>query len=113
MPINLYVTIPLGSSLEGISYGPGSLGNLVGNVVGFAITLGAVFTLLWMLWAALRWVTAGGGDKAKVESARDRLTQSIVGFAILMAVWAIWLLITNKFFGLDLTGYRLDNWLVT
>ncbi len=98
-----YITIPLGPSLTQIAYGPGSLGDLVGNTVGFAITLGAVFALLWLIWGAIAWIT-GGGDKAQVEAARDRITQALIGFAIVMASWAIWFLVTNRFFGLNLTS---------
>ena len=99
----MYVTIPLGTSLTGISYGIGSLGNLIGNVVGFGITLGAVFTLLWLLLGGISWITSSG-DKAKLEQARDQITQAIVGLAIVMSVWGLWFLITHRFFGLNLTG---------
>ena len=99
----LYVTIPLRGSLTQIAYGPGSLGTLIGNVVGFAIVIGAVLTLLWLVLGGIEWITAGG-DKSKVEQARDRITQALIGFVIVMASWAIWSLVTRNFFGLDLTS---------
>ena len=97
------VSIPLGASLTQIAYGPGSLGTLIGNVVGFGITIAAVFTLIWLLLGGIQWITSSG-DKAKVEEARDRITQAIVGLAIVMSVWGLWFLITSRFFGLNLTG---------
>lgn len=99
----LYVNIPLAPSLTNFAYGPGSLGNLIGNVVGFGIIIGALFTLIWLLLGGIAWVTSSG-DKAKVEQARDQITQSLIGLAIVMSVWAIWTLITSRFFGLNLGG---------
>ena len=99
----LYVTIPLGTSLTDIAYGMGSLGDLIGNVAGFGIVLGAVFCLLWLLLGGISWITSSG-DKAKLEQARDQITQALVGLAIVMSVWGLWLLITQRFFGLTLAG---------
>lgn len=98
-----YVTIPLGPAVSDLPYGLGSLGDLIGNTVGLGITLGAVFALLWLLLGGITWITASG-DKAKVEQARDRITQALIGFVIVMSVWAIWLLVTHRFFGLNLSG---------
>ena len=99
----LYVSIPLGPALSGLPYGLGSLGDLIGNTVGFGIVIGAVFALIWLLTGGLTWITSSG-DKAKVEEARDRITQAIIGLAIVMSVWAIWTLVTSRFFGLNLSG---------
>lgn len=99
----IYVTIPLGPAVSGFPYGLGSLGNLIGNTVGFGIIIGAVFALLWLLLGGITWITSSG-DKAKLEEARDRITQSLIGLALVMATWAIWTLVTSRFFGLNLSG---------
>ena len=97
-----YVTIPLGPSLSGIAYGPGTLGTLISNTVGLGITIGSVFALLWLLWGGISWITSSG-DKTQLEAARDRIVQALIGFTVVMSVWAIWILLTRNFFGLRLT----------
>lgn len=99
----MYVSIPLGSAISDLPYGIGSLGDLIGNTVGFGIVIGAVFALIWLLLGGITWITSSG-DKAKLEEARDRITQAIIGLAIVMSVWAIWTLVTSRFFGLNLSG---------
>ena len=99
----LYVSIPLGPSLSGIAYGPGTLGTLISNTVGLGITIGSVFALLWLLWGGISWITSSG-DKTQLEAARDRIVQALIGFAVVMSVWAIWILLTRNFFGLNLSG---------
>ena len=104
----MYVTIPLGPALSDLPYGLGSLGDLIGNTVGFGIVIGAILALIWLLLGGITWITSSG-DKAKLEEARDRITQAIVGLAIVMSVWAIWTLVTSRFFGLNLGGSGISG----
>lgn len=52
------------------------------------IMLGGLATLLMLLWGALDWITAGG-DEGKIKSARQKITQSIIGITILAGSVAI------------------------
>lgn len=64
------------------------------------IIVGGLAFILYFLWGGLQWITAGG-DKSKIEEARGKITQGLVGLAILAASFVI-----VKFFqtaiGLDL-----------
>src|SRR3989344_8415095 len=71
----MYVTIPLGPAISDLPYGLGSLGDLIGNTVGFGIVIGAILALIWLLLGGITWITSSG-DKAKLEEARDRITQA-------------------------------------
>ena len=54
-------------------------------VKGFFVVAG-IAALVMLLWGALAWVLSGG-DKEKVEAARDRMTAAIIGvFMILVAL---------------------------
>ena len=53
-----------------------------------AIIVGAILLIMYLLWGAISWITAGG-DKAKVEGARNQITHAIVGFAILAGTVAL------------------------
>lgn len=60
-------------------------------VKGFFVIAGLA-ALVMLLWGALAWVLSGG-DKEKVEGARERITSAIIGvFMILVALAVIWTL---------------------
>ncbi len=61
-------------------------------------TVGAIMVLIYFLWGALEWITAGG-DSGKIEKARNRITQSMLGLLILVSSFVIIGFISNLFFG--------------
>ncbi len=52
------------------------------------ILVGGLAFILFFLWGGLEWITAGG-DKAKIETARAKITQGLLGLAILAASYVI------------------------
>ena len=64
------------------------------------ISVGGLMVLIYFLWGGIEWITAGG-DTAKVQKARDRITQSIIGLVILVASFVIIGFISELFFGSD------------
>lgn len=52
------------------------------------ILVGGLAFLLFFLWGGLQWILAGG-DKGKIEEARGKITQGLVGLAILAASYVI------------------------
>ena len=52
------------------------------------IVLGGLAALVFMLLGAFDWVTAGG-DEGKIKSARQKITQSIIGLALLASTIAL------------------------
>jgi hypothetical protein len=79
-----------------------SLGNLVSNLWGVAFSIGAIAAFLFMGLGAITWIT-GGGEKAKVEEAKERITQGMVGLGILAVSYAVALLV-QQFLGLNVFG---------
>ena len=64
------------------------------------IIVGGLAFLLYFLWGGLNWIMAGG-DKGKLEEARGKITQGLVGLALLAASYVIVLFLESAF-GLDL-----------
>lgn len=62
------------------------------------MSVGALLVLVYFLWAAIEWITAGG-DSGKVGKARDKITQSILGLIILVSSTLIIGFISRLFFG--------------
>ncbi len=61
-----------------------------------SIVIGGLLLIMYLLWGALSWITAGG-DKARVEQARTQITHAIVGFAILAGTVALVTFIGSAF----------------
>src|SRR3989344_9075786 len=64
--------------------------------------VGGLALLLYMALGGINWITAGG-DKSKVEDAKNKLTSAAVGMAILVAVIAVAAFLSEVF------GYDLLN----
>jgi len=77
-----------------------ALSNIISSFVPLAITLAAVALFLYLIWGGYNWLTAGG-DKAKVEDARNRITNALIGLTIVASAFAIFSLI-DHFFGINL-----------
>lgn len=91
----------LGGS-DGADYTTGgkALGGLISGVVGALFIAGFLLAFLTLLMGGLNWITAGG-DKTKLEGARNQITNAIVGIIIVSASYAITALLAN-FFGWEL-----------
>lgn len=87
-----------GFTYPDLNPGGTALGTIVSNGVQAIIVLSGVAVLLYLIWGGFNWLTAGG-DKAQVESARNRITNALVGMAIIASVWVIYGLVDN-FFGI-------------
>ena len=65
-----------------------------------ALTLGGLAAVMYMLLGSLDWILAAG-DKGKIEEARKKITQSIIGLAVLFSVGAI-TVVVGEVLGLNL-----------
>lgn len=52
------------------------------------ILVGGLAFLLYFLLGGLEWITAGG-EKGKIDEARNKITQGLIGLAILAASYVI------------------------
>ncbi|MBQ6449751.1 hypothetical protein IJJ08_02510, partial [bacterium] len=68
------------------------------TVITLIIVVAALLTLFYLVMGAIAWITSGG-DKGKVEEARNKITAAVIGLLILAAVWAIFNLVLTIAFG--------------
>jgi hypothetical protein len=80
---------PLATVLHGIS-----------SIIGIMTILGAIWFIFQVIIGGIGWISAGG-DKNKLQQARDRITNSLIGLIIVVAAWAI-LALVGIFFGWDI-----------
>ena len=64
------------------------------------IIVGGLAFLLYFLWGGLQWILAGG-DKGKIEEARGKITQGLIGLTVLAASYVI-IKFLQSAIGLDL-----------
>lgn len=72
----------------------------ISSIIGFLTISGTVWFMFQLLIGGISWVSSGG-DKAKIESSRDRITHAFIGLTIVVASWGIIALI-GQFLGFDL-----------
>ncbi len=65
-----------------------SIGSIVSFIVGFLLTVAVLMALLYIVIGAFQWITSGG-DKAKVESARNHIISAVIGLIIIALSFVI------------------------
>lgn len=63
-----------------------------------SINLGALAVIVYFIWGAVEWITAGS-DSKKTENARSRMSNAIIGLVILVSSFTILSFISKIFFG--------------
>jgi len=72
---------------------------LVFRMVDAAIIGAGILLLVYLVFGGIEWLTSGG-DKAKIESARAKITNALIGVAIIAAAYAVWIIVLT-FFGIN------------
>jgi hypothetical protein len=80
-----------------------TFGDFVSSILQGAMVVAALLLLLFLIWAAIDWITAGG-DSGKIEKARQKITQSIIGIIVLASVVALFTLVQN-FLGIKIFNF--------
>ena len=81
--------------------GGSSLGLLIARLYRISVVVGGISLLLFMAWGGINWITAGG-DQQKAEQARSRITNAVIGMAVLVGVLAVAELLSEGLFGFDI-----------
>lgn len=95
-----------GSGNSGV-VGANILGRYIAILIVTSISLGGLAVLLYLVLASIQWITAGG-DSGKIDKAKTRITQALVGLAILFSVTAIVTFI-GPVFGIDILQLEFVN----
>lgn len=76
------------------------LGSFVSKGFSAIILVAGLATFGYLIYGGFTWITSGG-DKGKLEDARSKITNGIIGLAIVASAWAVYLLL-DYFFGIGL-----------
>ncbi|PIZ46179.1 hypothetical protein COY32_03815 [candidate division WWE3 bacterium CG_4_10_14_0_2_um_filter_41_14] len=72
----------------------GSFGNLLNSFITWAIAIGALATLAFILMGGFSYVTAQD-DAEKAEGARKTITNGVIGLIIIASAFIIWKLVVS------------------
>lgn len=65
-----------------------SVGDVGTLALGIIFSLGAIFTLIFIVIGGIKFITSGG-DPAKVASARSSITYAVIGMVLLILAFVI------------------------
>lgn len=71
-----------------------SVAAVINSVMNLVMLIAALLVLLYLIWGAFDWLTSGG-DKGKIDSARQKITAAIIGLIILSASYAMTILVVR------------------
>ncbi len=83
------------------------VGSIIQSAVTIILIIAVVIALFFLIWGGVRWITSGG-DKGKVEGARNTIVAAIIGLIIAFLAYFI-LQVVLGFFGLSLTTLELPK----
>lgn len=76
-------------------------GNILSNVIRIMYAVGGMSVLLFVVWGAMDWITAGG-DKEKIAGARRKIVNAFIGLTLL-ALSAFIVSLFGQIVGIDPT----------
>jgi ABC-type dipeptide/oligopeptide/nickel transport system permease subunit len=81
----------------------GGFGTWVSSLMRVVMLAGVLVAFVFLILGAIEWITSGG-DKGKVESARGKITNAVIGLIVLAAVTAI-LALVQDFLGVSFINF--------
>ena len=83
------------------------LGKLMSNALALLFFAAGLLSFVFIVIGGIQWITAGGDAKA-AGAARDRITAAVVGLLVVVAAFAI-TLILGQLFGINLFHFVFPN----
>jgi hypothetical protein len=86
---------------QGLAYSQANgFGVFLSRIFRILMVVGLLSVLIFFLWGAFDWISAGG-EKGKIDSARNKITGAIIGLIVLAATVALFALM-QKFLGVQI-----------
>lgn len=73
-----------------------SLASNLGLIVNVILSLLGVMFVILIIFAGVKWMTAGGNEK-QIEEAQKKISNTVIGLLIVIAAYSIWTLIDRYF----------------
>jgi hypothetical protein len=76
--------------------------NLVSNILNLVFVIAVIIALAFLIYGGIKWITSGG-DKTKVEGARNTIVAALIGLVLVFLAYFILRLIFS-IFGISFAG---------
>lgn len=76
-----------------------NLAQVINAVLSFVMVIASLLVLLYLIWGAFDWITSGG-DKGKIQGARQKIVAAVIGLVIVASSYAI-LILAVRFLGFE------------
>lgn len=63
-------------------------GRYIGTFWGLAYVIGALIFILYFIWGGVEWIM-GGGNEERITNAKNKISNGILGLALLAGSWAL------------------------
>jgi len=94
--------IDVGSQVQSRVAINSDLGTFVQKSFSAVILVAGLATFMYLVYGGVQWIMAGG-DKGKLEEAKSKITNGIIGLAIVASAWAVYKLV-DYFFGIGIAN---------
>jgi len=84
-----------------------NISTIVSGGIRLVLVIAALLFFFMLVFGGIQWIVSGG-DKAGSENARKKITNALIGLAIVFAAWAIVSLI-NALFGIDIFNLQVPT----
>lgn len=99
---------PTGGNLGQICELKGSdFGKVVSTIIQVLVVLAVVIAVIFLVWGGIKWILSGG-DKAKVESARNTIIGGIIGLVLVFLAYFI-IGVVASLFGIEIANIELPK----
>lgn len=102
---NLNLNLRDQATSQNLTGNSSSFGQFVGGLLQAVMVISLLMVLLYLVWGAIDWITAGG-DSGKIEKARQKINQSIIGILVLASTVALFTLI-QAFVGVEVLTFDI------
>ena len=69
-----------------------SVGSVISGILSTTLITASILFIFYFIWSATGWIMSGG-DKGRVQMARQRMTNAFVGLVLVSAIWAVFLVV--------------------
>lgn len=80
---------------------------IIGTLMQAVLLIGVLACFVFIVLGGIEWITSGG-DKGKLESARNKITNAVVGLIVLAASTAA-ILVIQTFLGIEFLSFSFTN----
>jgi len=110
VPIAQVINNPALGNLGRLS-GEEFFAKLIPALIGLGFVVGAIIFVFMLVYGAILWISSGG-DKMRMESARSKIANALIGIVILFGFFAI-LNLVSCFFGIGIGRISVGEFNIT